>query len=99
VLFTRAMFGSDRLNSNLESIIKINDICNRYGLDAISAGACIAFTIECYENGLITKKDTDGLEMTWGNHRSIVAMAEKMTRRAHFLSMVGGTVRQVELLN
>src|SRR4030067_718684 len=75
------MFGSNCMNDNLESIIKANDICNRYGLDTISAGAAIAFAIECYENGLITKKDTDGLEMTWGNHKSIVAMTEKMGKR------------------
>jgi len=90
---TLAMFGSNCLNSNLESIIKVNDICNRYGLDTISAGACIAFTIECYENGLITKKDTDGLEMTWGNHRSIVAMTEKMAKREGFGAIIADGVK------
>ncbi len=81
---TLAMFGSNCLNSNLESIIMANDICNRYGLDTISAGATVAFTIECYENGLLTKEDTDGIEMTWGNHRSIVAMTEKLAKREGF---------------
>jgi len=90
---TLAMFGSNCLNSNLESIIKLNDICNRYGLDTISAGACIAFTIECYENGLITKKDTDGLEMTWGNHRSIVAMTEKLAKREGFGDIIADGVK------
>ncbi len=78
---TLAMLGSNLLNNHLESIIKANDICNRYGLDTISAGACIAFAIECYENGIITKSDTDGLEMTWGNHKSIIAMLEKLAKR------------------
>ena len=78
---TLAMFGCNCLNNNIESIIKVNDICNRYGIDTISAGAVIAFTIECYENGLITKTDTDGIEMTWGNHKSIVAMTEKLAKR------------------
>jgi aldehyde:ferredoxin oxidoreductase len=91
---TLAMFGSNCLNSNLESIIKINDICNRYGIDAISAGACIAFTIECYQNGLITKKDTDGLEMSWGNHRSIVAMTEKLARREGFGEIIADGVKR-----
>ena len=90
---TLAMFGSNLLNSNLESIIKLNDICNRYGLDTISAGACIAFAIECYENGLINKKDTDGLEMTWGNHKSIVAMTEKMARREGFGDIIADGVK------
>ena len=78
---TLAMFGSNCLNDNLESIIKVNDICNRYGLDTISAGASIAMAIECYENGIITKEDTEGLELTWGNHRAIVEMTEKLARR------------------
>jgi aldehyde:ferredoxin oxidoreductase len=81
---TLAMFGTNCLNSNLESIIKVNDICNRYGVDTISAGATIALAIECFENGLITKADTDGIEMTWGNHKAIVAMTEKLARREGF---------------
>lgn len=78
---TIAMFGTNCLNNNLESIIKVNDICDRYGLDTISAGAAVAFAIECFENGLITRKDTDGIELTWGNHRAIVALTEKIARR------------------
>jgi aldehyde:ferredoxin oxidoreductase len=81
---TLAMFGSNCLNDNLDSIIKANDICNRYGLDTISAGACMAFAIECYENGIISKQDTGGIEMTWGNHKSIIAMLEKLARREGF---------------
>ncbi len=78
---TLAMFGSNLLNDNLDSIIKLNDICNRYGLDTISAGACIAFATECYEHGIITKKDTGGIDLTWGNHKAIVAMTEKLGKR------------------
>jgi aldehyde:ferredoxin oxidoreductase len=91
---TLAMFGSNLLNGNLASIIKLNDICNREGLDTISAGACIAFAIECYENGLITKKDTDGLEMTWGNHKSIVAMTEKLAKREGFGDVLADGVKK-----
>ncbi len=91
---TLAMFGSNCLNNNLASIIKANDICNRYGLDTISTGACIAFTIECYENGLITKDDTDGLEMTWGNHKSIIAMTEKLAKREGFGAVIADGVKK-----
>lgn len=66
---TSAAFGMMLLNDNLESIIKANDICNRYGLDTISAGATIAFAIECYENGIITKRDTGGIELSWVKRR------------------------------
>lgn len=75
---TLGMFGTNCLNSNLDSIIMANEICNKAGIDTISTAAAVAFAIECYENGILTKEDTDGLEMTWGNHRSIVAMTEKI---------------------
>jgi aldehyde:ferredoxin oxidoreductase len=91
---TLAMFGSNLLNDNLESIIKLNDICNRYGLDTISAGACIAFTIECFEDGILTQKDTDGLEMTWGNTKSIVAMTEKLAKREGFGNILADGVKK-----
>ncbi|RLC73238.1 MAG: aldehyde ferredoxin oxidoreductase, partial [Chloroflexi bacterium] len=78
---TLVAFGSLCLNSNLESIIMANDICNRYGLDTISTGATIAFAIECYEKGLINKRDTGGIELQWGNHEAIVAMTKKIALR------------------
>jgi len=81
---TIAMFGTNCLNNNLESIIKAADICDRYGLDTISAGAAIALAIECYDKRLITKKDTDGIEMAWGNHKAIVAMTERLAKREGF---------------
>jgi aldehyde:ferredoxin oxidoreductase len=91
---TLGMFGSDCLNGNLDSIIMAADICNRHGVDTISAGASIAFAIECYERGIITKKDTDGIEMTWGNHRSIVAMTEKLVRREGFGGILADGVKK-----
>jgi aldehyde:ferredoxin oxidoreductase len=90
---TLAMFGSNCLNNNIESIMKLNDICNRYGIDTISAGSVIAFTIECYENKLITRADTGGIEMTWGNHRSIVEMTEKLAKREGFGDMIADGVK------
>jgi aldehyde:ferredoxin oxidoreductase len=90
---TIGMFGPNCLNDNVESIMKVNDICNRFGIDTISAGACMAFAIECYENGIITKKDTGGIEMTWGNHKSIVAMLEKLAKREGFGAILADGVK------
>jgi len=78
---TIAAFGPLCLNDNIEAIAKANDLCNRYGLDTISTGAVVAMAMECYENGLLTLKDLDGLELTWGNHAAIVALVEKIGRR------------------
>jgi aldehyde:ferredoxin oxidoreductase len=87
---TLGVFGSMCLNDNLASITKCNDICNRMGMDTISAGCTVAFAIECYEQGLLTKEDTGGLELTWGNHEAIVAVTEQMGNGTGF----GGTVLQ-----
>ena len=81
---TLGAFGAMCLNDDLDSIIVVNDICNRYGIDTISAGCTIAFAIECFENGLITSKDTDGIELRWGNHQAIVAMTERLAKREGF---------------
>lgn len=90
---TLAAFGTMCLNDNLESIIMVNDICNLYGLDTISAGSVIAFAIECYENGIITSRDTDGIELKWGNHEAIVAMTEKLAKREGFGDVLADGVR------
>ncbi len=91
---TSAAFGMLLLNDNLESIVKANDICNRYGLDTISAGATIAFAVECYENGIITKEDTGGIELGWGKSQAIVAMTEKMARREGFGAVLADGVKR-----
>ena len=78
---TQGSFGTNCLNSNTESLNMVNHICNSYGLDTISGGSVIAFAIELYENGILTKEDTDGIELTWGNHRAIVDMTWKMAKR------------------
>jgi aldehyde:ferredoxin oxidoreductase len=64
---TCATFGSYCGNSNLEDICYANQLCNMYGLDTISCGATIAFAMDCYEKGILTKEQTDGLELKFGN--------------------------------
>jgi aldehyde:ferredoxin oxidoreductase len=91
---TLASLGAMCLNSNGESIIKANDVCDRYGLDTISAGSVIAFAMECYEKGIITKKDTNGIELTWGNPSAIVAMLEKIGKREGFGDVLADGVKK-----
>jgi aldehyde:ferredoxin oxidoreductase len=78
---TACAFGTLALNADIDSLQYANHLCNAYGLDTISAGATVAFAIECYENGIITKEDTDGLELTWGNGEAIVEMIHRTARR------------------
>jgi aldehyde:ferredoxin oxidoreductase len=81
---TIAAFGTMLLNQSAESIIKANDVCDRYGIDTISAGTALAFAMECYEHGVIGKNETEGIELTWGNASAILAMLEKIGRREGF---------------
>ncbi len=90
---TVAAFGNMCLNDDLDSIFKLNDMCNRSGLDTISAGSVIAFAMECYEHGIITKADTDGIELTWGNSEAMIAMTEKIGRRDGFGDVLADGVR------
>lgn len=91
---TQAAFGSMCLVNNIEAINMANHICNSYGLDTISAGCTIAFAMECYENGLITKEDTGGIELTWGNHQALVAITEKMATREGFGGILADGVKK-----
>ena len=69
------------LNDDLLSIVEANETCNRYGIDTMSAGAVIAFAIECYERGIITREDTNGIELTWNNEQSLKAILEQIVNR------------------
>ncbi len=78
---TQASFGAMCLVTDGEALNMANHICNSYGLDTISAGTVISFAMELYENGIITKEDTDGIDLTWGNHRAMIDMTWKVAKR------------------
>ncbi|MBC8335106.1 MAG: aldehyde ferredoxin oxidoreductase family protein [Anaerolineales bacterium] len=67
--------------SDINAITKSNYLCNEYGLDTISTGATIAFAMECFEKGIITKEQTDGLEITFGDGDMVVALVKKIAIR------------------
>jgi len=80
---TLGSFGAMLLNDDLPSVIRANELCNRYGLDTISTGNSIAFAIEAFERGLISARDTGGVNLAWGNSEAIVAMVEQVAFRKH----------------
>jgi len=91
---TCSAFGSYCLNNNFEVIIKCNDICNRYGIDTISTGSSLSFAINCFEEGLISKKDTDGIELRWGNSDAIVMMTENIAKGEGFGKILSNGVAE-----
>jgi len=67
--------------SDLKYIAKANELCNKYTMDTISTGMVIAFTMQCYKEGLLTKKDTGGIELTFGNKEAVLEIIEKIAHR------------------
>jgi aldehyde:ferredoxin oxidoreductase len=78
---TCAVFGPNCLNSDIRAVAKMNDLCNRYGMDTISCGATVAWAMECYGEGILSSSDLDGIELTWGNAPAMVSLIEKIGRR------------------
>jgi aldehyde:ferredoxin oxidoreductase len=91
---TAAAWGTMTLSDDFPVLIRINELCNRYGFDTISAGCTAAFAVECYENGILTKEDTGGLELNWGNSDALVALLEKMAFREGIGDILADGVRK-----
>jgi aldehyde:ferredoxin oxidoreductase len=81
---TVAAFGSNCGVDDLQVIAKANELCNQYLLDSISTGATIAFAMECFEHGLIGLKETDGIDLRFGNTGAMLAMIERIALRQGF---------------
>jgi len=78
---TIAFFGAMCDNSDIESITMANYLCNDYGLDTISCGSTVAFTMECFEKGILTKEDAGGIEIRFGDSVMIVELVHKIAKR------------------
>jgi aldehyde:ferredoxin oxidoreductase len=87
------------LVDDLVAISKANELCNRYGLDTISTGGIVAFAMEAYEKGILTKKDTDGVELTSGNAKAMVEIVDKMGKGEGIGRLMGeGSKKMAETL-
>ncbi|PKP58658.1 aldehyde ferredoxin oxidoreductase [Candidatus Atribacteria bacterium HGW-Atribacteria-1] len=78
---TIASLGSLCGISDLKYIAKANELCNKYTMDTISTGMVIAFAMQCYQEGILTKEDTDGIELTFGNKEALLTLIEKIAYR------------------
>ena len=85
--------------SDLNALALVNQLYAQYVLDSISAGCAIAFAMECYEHGIITKEMTGGLELTWGNADAVIQLAHQIGRREGIGRLLGeGVKRAAETL-
>jgi aldehyde:ferredoxin oxidoreductase len=81
---TIGMCGSNLMLGDLNDIAKVNEIASKYCMDTISMGGTIGFIMECFEKGLLTKEDTGGLEVKFGDGPSAITLAEMIGKREGF---------------
>jgi aldehyde:ferredoxin oxidoreductase len=74
-------FGAMCALDNLEAVTLAHNLCDDYGLDVVSTGSTIAFAIECYEKGILTKANTDGLELKFGDADVVIQLIHKIAKR------------------
>ncbi|MGD9183138.1 MAG: aldehyde ferredoxin oxidoreductase family protein [Desulfobacterales bacterium] len=81
------------LNEDIEAAIHSTYLCNEYGIDTISAGALIAFAMECYENGILTKEDIAGMDLSWGNPDALPELVRMISLREGIGDMLAEGVK------
>ncbi|MBN2060993.1 MAG: aldehyde ferredoxin oxidoreductase family protein [Deltaproteobacteria bacterium] len=93
------LYGAKCAIDNLPAIWKCKELCQRFGMDYESAGGTIAFALELFQRGILTKQDTDGLELTWGNEDAIIELLRKIAYREGFGDMLAeGSVKAAEII-
>ncbi len=96
---TLCSFGTMCGVDNLEAITLAHFLCNEYGIDTISAGSTVGFTMECYEKGILKSDDVDGMDFSWGNAQLIVDLVHKIGKREGIGDLLAeGTMRMAEKL-
>ena len=79
-----------------EQVLRLNNILNDLGLDSASTGSAIAWAMELYQRGIITAKDTGGLDLAWGNYEVIEKLLYMTSRREGFGDVIADSARAVE---
>lgn len=88
-----AGLGSNIGNFNPQLVLELNFYCDTYGVDTISFANCVAFAMECYEEGILTKENTGGLALNFGNGEAALELLHQMARGEGFGVIVGQGVR------
>jgi len=78
---TIGAFGAMCALESLEAITFAHNLCDDYGLDVISTGSTIAFATECYERGILTRAETDGLELRFGDPDPVIELIHRIAKR------------------
>ena len=88
------LLGSNLGISDIQDVAQANLLCDDLGIDTISAGNVIGWAMECYEKGILTKKDTGGLELNFGNVEATFKLIELIARREGFGALLAEGVKK-----
>jgi len=88
-------FGAMCALDNLEAVTFAHNLCDEYGLDVVSTGSTIAFAIECYEKGILTKADTGGLELKFGDADAVIQLIHRIAKREGIGDLLAEGTRRV----
>ena len=92
---TVGKFGPNIGISEVTQVLRLNNICNDLGLDTASTGSAIAWAMELYQRGIITREQTD-LDLTWGNYDAIEQLLFMTAKREGFGNVIADSSRAVE---
>ena len=93
---TLGKFGPNIGIKEPEQVLRLNNVLNDLGLDSASAGGAIAWAMELYQRGIITQKETGGLDLSWGNYDVIEKLLFMTAKREGFGNVIADTTRAVE---
>ncbi|MCL2409578.1 MAG: aldehyde ferredoxin oxidoreductase family protein [Oscillospiraceae bacterium] len=78
---TMYSFGGMTMMHSFNEVIAADRLCDEYGMDTISCGVTIAFAMECYEKGILSIDDLDGIDLKWSNAEAMIQMVHKIAHR------------------
>ncbi|MFH1453925.1 MAG: aldehyde ferredoxin oxidoreductase family protein [Armatimonadota bacterium] len=90
---TIALFGGNCAVGDIEDVTYLNYIADELGLDTISAGNVMGFVMECFEKGIVKKKDLDGIELNFGNVDGMIQIMKKIAAREGIGELLANGVR------
>lgn len=86
-------WGTQPQVDNLAAVLKSDVLSNRMGVDCIETGDTIAFAMECYQRGILSREETGGLELEWGNYRVVHTLIKQIAKREGIGEILGEGMR------
>jgi len=96
---TIGLLGTNCGITNIETVAKASSLCNLYGMDTIETGNVVGFAMECYERGILTKADTGGIDLRFGNDDALIETIDAIGQNKGIGRLLsGGTARAARMI-